>query len=369
MKDFVNQILCGDCVEILGRAGGPFADFVFADPPFNIGYAYDQYDDTKGRQKYLAWSRQWIGACVRVLKPEGSFYIAIGDDYAAHLRLIAEDEFGLTLRNWIICHYSFGQQTKNKFARAHTHILYFVRDPKNFTFNDAMVRVISDRQKKYRDKRANPAGKMPDDVWNEYPRVCGTFTERTGFPCQMPESLLARIIRVSSNEGDWALDPFCGSGTTAVVAHRLRRMYTSIDVSATYVRAAKERIARSDAPLGPFGPSGPSGKGLKDGKDRKKSGEFPLALGPGGCGSAWPEQADLELRWLYGENKIARRPLCESRFLLSLFTQKFNDRLGAEHPYTTKDVSERLTWLERSGKLSPFDVARALEMGAAGVEE
>ena len=179
-----------------------------------------------------------------MLKPHGSFYIAIGDEYAAHIKLILEDELRLTLRNWIIWHYTFGQQTKNKFARSHTHIFYFVKDAKNFVFNDETVRVISDRQKKYSDKRANPAGKMPDDVWNEYPRVCGTFTERTGFPCQMPESLLARIIRVSSNEGDWVLDPFCGSGTTATVAHKLNRMYTSIDISETYVAGREESESR-----------------------------------------------------------------------------------------------------------------------------
>jgi DNA modification methylase len=331
MREWMNQVLCGDCVEILRQAKEPFADLVFADPPFNIGYKYDKYHDKKASEKYLAWTRDWIGACAGVLKTHGSFYIAIGDEYAAQIKLIMEDELGLTMRNWIIWHYTFGQQTKNKFARSHTHILYFVKDAKNFVFNDGMVRVISDRQKKYSDKRANPAGKMPDDVWNEYPRICGTFNERTGFPCQMPESLLARIIRVSSNEGDWVLDPFCGSGTTAVVAHKLQRFYTSIDISESYAQAARARIAHAEG--------------------------LPVADNDS---ADWPEHADLELRWLYGENKIPRRQLCETRFLLSLFTQKFNHRLRRKLHYTTQDVADRLTWLERSGKLSPLDVARAL---------
>lgn len=339
MHELRNRILCGDCVEILRSADAPFADMVFADPPFNIGYKYDKYDDKKAKNRYLTWTRDWIEQCVRVLKPHGSIYIAIGDDYAAHIKLILEDELGLTLRNWIIWHYSFGQQTKTKFARAHTHILYFVKDAKDFVFNDDVVRVISDRQKKYRDKRANPAGKMPDDVWNEYPRVCGTFIERTGFPCQMPESLLARVIRASSNEGDWVLDPFCGSGTTATVAHKLRRVYTSIDISKPYAEAARQRIADSE--------------GLPvEGED------LPL----------WPEHADAELKWLYSENKVPVRQLRESRFLLSLFTRKLNERLQRERHYTTKEVCERLRELERTAKLSPFNVARALEMGAAGIE-
>jgi DNA modification methylase len=337
MQELRNQILCGDCVEILRTAKEPFADLVFADPPFNIGYKYDKYHDEKASAQYLAWTRDWIGACVRVLRPQGSIYIAIGDEYAAHIKLILEDELRLTLRNWIIWHYTFGQQTRNKFARSHTHILYFVKDPKNFVFHDEVVRVISDRQKKYSDKRANPAGKMPDDVWNEYPRVCGTFAERTGFPCQMPESLLARIIRVSSNEGDWVLDPFCGSGTTATVAHKLNRVYTSIDISETYVRTARERIAESEG--------------------------LPVE----GNGSDWPEHADAELKWLYSENKIPLRHLCASRSLLSLFTKKLNGRLQKKQPYTIKDVSDRLNRL--GSKLSPLDKTSPVRMEASSLEE
>ena len=338
MQELRNQILCGDCVEILGRAQEPFADLIFADPPFNIGYKYDKYHDEKANEQYLAWTRDWIGACVCVLKPQGSFYIAIGDEYAAQIKLIVEDELGLTLRNWIIWHYTFGQQTKNKFARSHTHLLYFVKDAKNFVFNDEAVRVISDRQKKYSDKRANPAGKMPDDVWNEYPRVCGTFTERTGFPCQMPESLLARIVRVSSNEGDWVLDPFCGSGTTATVAHKLNRVYTSVDISETYVQAARERIADS------------------------------VGLPVEGNGSAaWPEHADAELKWLYSENKIPVRHLCANRLLLSLFTKKLNGRLQKKQPYTIQEVSDRLNLL--GSQLSPLDKTSPVRVEASSFEE
>ena len=118
-------------------------------------------------EKYIAWTKDWMAVCKKVLKPNGSFYIAIGDDYAANVKIIA-DELGLYLRNWIIWHYSFGQQAKNKFVRSHTHIFYFVNDKNNFTFNDYAVRIPSGRQLIYNDKRANPAGKMPDDVWNEY---------------------------------------------------------------------------------------------------------------------------------------------------------------------------------------------------------
>jgi site-specific DNA-methyltransferase (adenine-specific) len=238
-----NRIVCGDCIEVLSRVEEPFADLIFADPPFNIGYKYDKYDDKRKKEHYLDWTRKWMNACKRVLKPDGSFYIAIGDEYAAHIKTIGEEELGLIMRNWIIWHYTFGQQTKTKFARAHTHIFYFVNDEKNFTFNDFAVRVPSDRQLTYDDRRANPIGKMPDDVWDGYSRVCGTFKERQGWhPCQMPENLLKRIIAVSSNPGDCVLDPFIGSGTTAAAAYQLGRDYVGIDISESYVENARERL-------------------------------------------------------------------------------------------------------------------------------
>ncbi|MBN2136522.1 MAG: site-specific DNA-methyltransferase [Sedimentisphaerales bacterium] len=242
MSRFRNKIVCGDCIEVLGKVRKPFADLIFADPPFNIGYKYDKYYDKVKKKNYIAWTKAWMSVCKAVLKPHGSFYIAIGDDYAANLKIIA-DELGLFMRNWIIWHYTFGQQTKTKFARAHTHIFYFVKDEDNFTFNDHAVRVPSDRQLTYNDRRANPRGKMPDDVWGEFSRVCGTFKERQGWhPCQMPESLLGRIIAVSSNAGDCVLDPFSGSGTTAAAALRLGRNYAGVEISQEYVDKTYKRL-------------------------------------------------------------------------------------------------------------------------------
>lgn len=321
MQDFQNKIICGDCIEVLGKIDEPFTDLIFADPPFNIGYKYDQYYDRVKKKNYIAWTNEWMNTCKKVLKPNGSFYIAIGDEYAANIKIIA-DELGLVMRNWIIWHYSFGQQMKTKFARSHTHIFYFVNDKKDFVFNDEKVRVISDRQKKYRDKRANPEGKMPDDVWDEYPRLCGTFDERTKFPCQMPESLLARILRVSSKEGHWVLDPFSGSGTTTAVAHKLNRVYTGIDISEEYVKQSQKRIKESEGlPV--------EGEG------------FPK----------WPEHADRELKWLYDENKVPNSQLRKDTMLLALFTSKLNNRLKKIQHYTPDEVTDRLEKLRKSGKL------------------
>lgn len=259
-----DEIIPGDCVELLQSQRAGSVDLAFADPPFNIGYGYDVYDDRRAKEEYLAWTDCWLRAVRRVLKPDGSLFVAIGDEYAAEIKLRL-DGLGLSMRNWIVWHYTFGVSCTRKFNRSHAHIFYYVADPKRFTFNAADVRVPSARQTTYADARANPAGKLPDDTWIlrpqedgdhfaadgdtwAIPRVCGTFKERTGHPCQMPEAVLDRIVKAASNEGDLVLDPFAGSGTTLAVAKRLKRRYLGMELSEEYAVAIKERLAALDVP-------------------------------------------------------------------------------------------------------------------------
>jgi DNA modification methylase len=255
-----DDVLTGDCLKILAGLPAGSADLVFADPPFNIGYEYDVYDDRRARADYLAWADRWLAAVRRVLSPTGSLFVAIGDEYAAEHK-VRLDALGLTLRNWIVWHYTFGVSCKKKFNRSHAHIFYYVADPKRFTFNPDGVRVPSARMTTYADRRANPVGKLPDDTWvlrpqetDDHfqpesdtwylPRVCGTFKERTGHPCQMPEAVLDRIIRVASNPGDVVLDPFAGSGTTLAVAKKLGRRYLGIELSERYADGIRQRLQR-----------------------------------------------------------------------------------------------------------------------------
>jgi len=260
-----NQIVNGDSIKLLNEGPEGWVDLCFADPPFNIGYLYHGYDDEKDVNEYCDWSEQWMRAVYRALKPNGSFFLAIGDEFAADLAVIARRKIGFHLRNWIIWHYTFGQQTSKKFAKSHTHILYLTKDAKEFTFNADSVRVKSARQTTYADARANPKGKLPDDTWFLRPqeaaphgyfesgsdtwnesRVCGTFKEREGWHgCQMPMGVLNRIISAASNPGDVVLDPFNGSGTTVVSAALLGRKYIGIDQSEEYVGYAQKRLAHA----------------------------------------------------------------------------------------------------------------------------
>src|SRR6476659_8766767 len=258
-----NQVVTGDCLRALAELPAGSVDLVFADPPFNIGYEYDVYDDRRARADYLTWTEKWLAAAARALKPGGSFFLAIGDEFVAEHK-VRLDALGLTMRNWIVWHYTFGVNCSKKFNRSHAHILYFTKHPREFTFNPEHVRVPSARMTTYADRRANPVGKLPDDTWvlrpqetgDHFPpdsdtwyvsRICGTFKERTGHPCQMPEAVLERIIRVATNPGDLVLDPFAGSGTTLATAYKLDRRYVGVELSEAYADAVRDRLARLEA--------------------------------------------------------------------------------------------------------------------------
>ncbi len=288
-----DTLFAGDCLAAMSAWPAGCMDLVFADPPYNIGYGYDQYQDAQSDDAYVDWTCSWINQCARLLKPDGSFYILIGDEYAAEVRLHLkklQKENKLLLRNWIIWHYAFGQRCKLKFNRSHAHLFYCVGsanvDPKTgdgwlhmgkkmkFTFNKWDIALPSARLLVYGDKRAEPKGKAPDDVWvmQNFPsvkdwlprheesddaqfapdsdtwmqsRLTGIHQEReTWHPCQLPEALLERIIRVSSNPGDQVFDPFAGSGTTLAVAKRLQRHFVGCEMSEEYRHKIRQRLAQ-----------------------------------------------------------------------------------------------------------------------------
>lgn len=256
-----NQVIQGDCVAGLGRIDDGAVDLVFADPPFNIGYEYDVYDDRLESDRYVDWTRSWMSEVKRVLAPHGTFWLAIGDEYAAELKVLATRELGFTCRSWVVWYYTFGVNCKTKFSRSHAHLFHFVKHPTEFKFHADAIRVPSARQLVYGDKRADAKGRLPDDTWIlrpqdlpggfsaeedtwYFPRVCGTFKERAGWHgCQMPEQLLGRIIKVSSDPGDLVLDPFGGSGTTLAVAKKLGRRYLGFELSPEYAARIEERLA------------------------------------------------------------------------------------------------------------------------------
>ncbi len=251
----------GDCREVLPRIAevrSGEVDLVFADPPFNWNRAYDEWDDGMKESDYLKFTYDWLDLCVKGLKPTGSMWVNIPDDWAAEI-VVHLKQRKMHMVNWCIWHYRFGQNRKSAFISSKVHALFFCKGPQR-TWNPEAVLEPSDRATTYFDPRTlnkkdgMPVGmRVPMDVWYGpyWGRIQGNNTERRGkHDNQLPEAYLERVIRCSSNEGDLVLDPFLGSGTTGVMAHALKRRFIGTEFSAANAKSAFERMTLGPVRLG-----------------------------------------------------------------------------------------------------------------------
>lgn len=231
------------------RAGDEYAsgcdkfDLFFCDPPYNQGvdYGKGRRADQKDDRVYLDWLRNIIGIGCGLLKPGGAAFVMLPDQWVAYGFQYLTDR-GLEMRNWIKWNESFGEQTKMKFGRMSRHILYFVDRREPFRFYPDAVKVLSDRQAKYGDKRAKGGGKVVGDVW-DFPRVCGTHAERVeGVPTQLPEALLRRVVRSCTKVGDDVLEFCTGSGSLGRVCVGLCRQYQGWESDPDTALLAARRI-------------------------------------------------------------------------------------------------------------------------------
>lgn len=245
-------ILNGDCLKLMPDLPGGKFTVIFADPPYNNGFKYDAdptHDDRSPRD-YIIWCKNWMAECSRLLKPNGSLFIMIDDNYS--------DNFGMALRemkdpplyrrNTILWWERFAQHSKTNFTNTVRFIHYFTRSPKDFIWNADQILVPSDRETIYKDARRGLDGKVPDNVW-EFPRLVANDPRRVPYPICPPQvhpDLLQRIIKVASNEGDTVFDPFAGNGGTLREALALGRNAFGIERSPLYAKQAREWIAAGE---------------------------------------------------------------------------------------------------------------------------
>ena len=237
IQDLLGKIHLGDCVGGMKKLPDESVQLAFADPPFNIGYDYDEYEDRLESEKYLHWSRDWMQEVYRVLDASGKFWLAIGDEYAAELKVEAQQTwvstretgwFGTTRSEFIAKPSSLARtltfSTSSKIPRSShsTPARWPFHPPANwFTAIAGPIRMAACRTTLgFSSARLCDGFTSEEDTWY-FPRVAGTFKERAGFHgCQMPEQLLGRIIKSCSNPDDVVLDPFSGSATTISVARK-----------------------------------------------------------------------------------------------------------------------------------------------------
>lgn len=212
-------------------------DLIIADPPDNIGLKYDGFKDKQTTAEYAANVRLWLSMMSDLTK--GPIFFTFN---AKWTRLVenAIESVGLAVIQRLQWYFTFGQdQTKQeKYALCYRPIYWLGSDyviPKN-------IKIPSARQIKYKDKRAAKDGKMPENVW-KFPRVCGTFKEkRKWLPTQLPEALVDRIVQGHCCPNGRVLDPFIGSGTTAIICQRLGLDCVGIEVSEPCIQATAKYL-------------------------------------------------------------------------------------------------------------------------------
>jgi site-specific DNA-methyltransferase (adenine-specific) len=248
----------GDAIEWLQSVGDNSVDLVFADPPYNIKKAH--WDDFETMHHYVEWSRLWIAEAARILKPSGTLYVCGFSEILADVKVAAAPLFAGC--RWLIWHYKNKANLGKDWGRSHESVLHF-RKSRQHTFNIDAVRIpYGAHTLKYPDHpqadssqygkgapteredwTPHPMGAKAKDVI-EIPTTCNGMGEKTPHPTQKPEELLRKFILASSNPGDLVLDPFSGSGTTAVVAEQLGRRWLACDSDPQHNEWAIERIER-----------------------------------------------------------------------------------------------------------------------------
>ncbi len=243
----------GDCLEILESLQEK-ARLIFADPPYNIGVDYGKhYNDARPADEFQRWCQQWLAACHKALADDGSLWLLINHEWAWVLCYEAIETTGFRLRQWITWYESFGVNTTKMFNRCSRPLLWLTKDSKRFVFNSEApeIRRQSDRQAIYDDKRADPDGKLWDDVWGinpSIPRITGTSKERLpDVPTQLPLALLRPIVACASNAGDLVIDPFSGSGTTGAACVELGRRFIGCELSKPFAEISRLRLAGVEA--------------------------------------------------------------------------------------------------------------------------
>jgi len=276
-----NQLILGDNLQVMSALLAEFEgriNLIYADPPFfsnrrypmRIGRGEDSRNPNEWQlaegypdhwtdlNAYLDMLYPRLSLMYRLLAPTGTLYLHLDWHASAYARLILDEIFGSDrLLNEIVWIYHGPSPIRSAFSRKHDTILMYTKSDE-YTFNVDEVRQPYDPTtiKTFASSPKAGFGKIPDlkrgkvpEDWWYFPVVARLHLERSGYPTQKPEALLERIIRASSNPGDWVADFFCGSGTAAVVSARLGRRYIASDQSFRAIHTSRTRLIQAGSPV------------------------------------------------------------------------------------------------------------------------
>jgi site-specific DNA-methyltransferase (adenine-specific) len=273
---FTEEILLGDCLDVLPRFADDSFQMIYLDPPFNTGREQtrrtlqtvpDEGGDRTGFQgkryttrllaessyhdefdDYLGFLGPRLQHAHRLLAREGTLYFHIDYREAHYCKLLLDEIFGREcFLNEIVWAYDYGARSRRRWPAKHDTILVYVKDPVAYHFDSEAV----DREPYMAPGLVTPEkaarGKLPTDVW-WHTIVPTNGVEKTGYPTQKPEGILKRMVCASTRPGDWCLDFFAGSGTLGAVAAKLDRRYVLIDSSPRAVEVMCARLASVGVP-------------------------------------------------------------------------------------------------------------------------
>jgi site-specific DNA-methyltransferase (adenine-specific) len=282
----VRRIVQGDNLEVLAGLPDGIADLIYIDPPFNSGRRQerrrlrtrrdsagdrtgfggrryrseelgrsafdDRFDD------YLGFLSPRLRHAHRLLAPAGSFFLHVDPREAHYCKVELDAIFGREcFMNEIIWAYDYGARSRRRWPAKHDTILWYARDPENYTFDfEAMDRIPYAAPGLVGPEKA-ARGKTPTDVW-WHTIVPTSGSERTGYATQKPLGVVGRIVRVHSRPGDLCLDFFAGSGTLGEAAARLGRGFLLVDSSPEAVEVMRKRLAFADPEVVAIGSGWPA---------------------------------------------------------------------------------------------------------------
>lgn len=254
LSDLQNKIICGDAFEILKKLPAKSFDLLFADPPYNLSknFGAEQFRQTS-MDEYEKWLDSWLKDCVKLLKESASVYICGDWRSASAIQRAGERYF--KLRNRITWEREKGRGAQANWKNSAEDIWFFtVSDDYVFNLDDVKTkrRVLAPYTENGRPKdwEKSNAGNFrlthPSNLWTDLTVPFWSMPENTEHPTQKPEKLLAKIILASTRENDLVLDPFAGSGTTAVVAKKLNRSFLALERDEKYCLLAEKRLALAE---------------------------------------------------------------------------------------------------------------------------
>ena len=248
-NELENKVILGDCIKEMEKLSKKYPsgvfDLVFADPPYNLQKKYKVYNDELADQEYINWCDKWIELCVRLTKPTGSVFILNIPKWSLeHSKTLNEIAY---LQNWIV--WDALSTPKGKIMPAHYSLLHYTKNPKDFTFNKpakiphmahcARNTCVGSRNNNLLQNEICQV--EVSDIWSDLYRIKHKI-DRDDHPCQLPDKLMDRIIKVFSNVDDLVFDPFAGAGTTAIRAILNNRKYTTIEIDPSYKKITEEKL-------------------------------------------------------------------------------------------------------------------------------